>query len=36
MVLAAGDNPALIRADRHSIDRALVTAQNYGVQPVWL
>ena len=31
LVNASGDNPAVIRADRHRIDLALVAAQNHGV-----
>jgi hypothetical protein len=31
LVTASGDNPAVIRADRHRIDLVLVAAQNHGV-----
>jgi hypothetical protein len=31
LVIAAGDEPAVIRADRHRLDRVLVGAQNHGV-----
>lgn len=30
-IKAAGDNPAVFRADRHRVDRAIVAAQNHEV-----